>query len=100
MLTGYGYRAIVSHELRMSQGRDGENTMKAQDAINKIKSVRTTFMGQDVQKYNYPIQIRQELMVMSEKNEIYPAEYKKALDITWEQMSSSEKRAEEDKLNK
>lgn len=62
--------------------------MKATEAINKIKSIRTTFLRQDVQKYNYPTEIREQLQKMSEQNEITPLEYYKALKITWDQMKN------------
>ena len=76
----------------------GEIIMKAQEAINKIKNERTTFMGRDVQKHNYSIEIRRELQTMAEQNDLAPAEYQAALDITMPRMSDSEKAAEIDEL--
>ena len=72
--------------------------MKAQEAINKIESARTTFMNVDVQKHNYAIEIRRELQTMAEQNDLAPAEYQTALDITMPRMSDSEKAAEYDEI--
>jgi len=73
--------------------------MKAQEAINKIESERTTFMNVDVQKHNYAIEIRRELQTMAEQNDLAPAEYQTALDITMPRMSDSEKASEYDELS-
>ena len=72
---------------------------RAQEAINKIKSERTTFMNVDVQKHNYAIEIRRELQAMAEQNDLAPAEYQAALDLTIPKMSNSEKAAEYDELS-
>ena len=72
--------------------------MKAQEAINKIESARTTFMNVDVQKHNYAIEIRRELQTMAEQNDLAPAEYQTALDLTMPRMSDSEKAAEYDEI--
>jgi len=72
--------------------------MKAQEAINKIESERTTFMNVDVQKHNYAIEIRRELQAMAERNDMPPAEYQTALDLTMPRMSDSEKAAEYDEI--
>jgi hypothetical protein len=72
--------------------------MTAQDAINKIKSERITFMGVDVQKYNYALEIRRELQAMAERGEISPGECFKALKITWPDMTPAQKAAEQAEL--
>lgn len=71
----------------------------AESAIETIKSVKTNFMGLEVNKYNYPVQIRAELQKMAEKDQIKPSEYKRALDLTWPMMSGSEKASEHDLLS-
>ena len=73
--------------------------MKAQEAINKIESARTTFMNVDVQKHNYAIEIRRELQTMAEQHDLAPAEYQTALDLTMPRMSDAEKAAEYDELS-
>ena len=70
------------------------SNLTAKQAIDKIKSVKITIFGQEATKYNYAVQVREELQGMSERNEISPSEYKKALDITWEQMGDAEKESE------
>ena len=72
--------------------------MNAKQAIKKIKSERTEFMGQVVEKYATPIQVREQLRIMAESGDIRPSEYWKALKITWPQMSNGEKRYEEWRL--
>ena len=56
-------------------------------------------MNVDVQKHNYAIEIRRELQAMAERNDMPPAEYQTALDITMPRMSDSEKAAEIDELS-
>jgi len=72
--------------------------MRAQEAIDQIKSVKTKFMGHTVKKHNYAIDIRSELQKMAENNEISPLELWKSLRLTWPKMSKSEKGAEFDNL--
>lgn len=66
----------------------------AQQAIDQIKSVRTTCFGVDAQKYNYAVDVREQLQIMCEAGKLSPAEYYKALKITWPIMSQSERDAE------
>ena len=74
-------------------------TITAEQAIEKIKSETITFLGVNVRKINYSREIRDELQKMMEANEISPAEYKRALDITWETMLPGEKRAENEQVS-
>ena len=74
--------------------------LTAEQAIVKIKSVKTKFMGQSVNKHNYQIEIRSELQKMAESGELSPAEYNRALKLTWPHESESLKAAEFEKLNK
>jgi len=62
--------------------------MKALEAIDKIESGK---------KFNV-IETRSDLQKMAERGEISPSEYEKALDITWLEMSGSQKRSEYQKL--
>ena len=71
----------------------------AEQAIAKIKSVKTNFMGHEVVKYE-PIIIRKKLESMARTNMVSPAEYNKALNITWGMMSDGEKRKEFETLTK
>jgi 1,4-alpha-glucan branching enzyme len=71
----------------------------AEQAIEKIKSIKTNFMGHEVAKYE-PIIIRAKLESMARANMISPAEYNKALNITWDMMSDGEKRKEFERLAK
>lgn len=66
----------------------------ASQIIEKIKSERTTFMGMDVRKYNYAIDIREKLQEMAESGELSPRKYWSALRNTWGDMSKTEKSAE------
>ena len=68
--------------------------MNAREAIEKIESVETTFMGRRVRKYNYAHEIRAQLMAMAEAGKISPAEYWSALQLTWTDMTESLKGAE------
>ena len=73
--------------------------MKAQDALNKIASVRTTFLGMDVERYANPLQKREQLSKMAESGEISPAEFKKALGITRGEMTEGHKGSEYEELS-
>jgi hypothetical protein len=75
-------------------------TFTAEQAIRKIKAEKTDFMGHIVTRYNYAIEVREQLTRMSERGELAPAEYYRALAITWPQLSDSERRAEADQLDK
>ena len=68
--------------------------MDAQKAIRKIKSVKTTFMGCVVGKFNNMREIRNELQKMAETGELSPAEYWKSLKLTFPKMSETIKSAE------
>ena len=58
--------------------------MNAKQAIEKIKSTKTTFMGLVVNKFNYLNEIRNELQKMAESGELSPAEYWKSLKMTFD----------------
>jgi len=63
--------------------------MTAKEAINKIKAVKTTFMGHTVSVHNYSHEIKTQLQKMAERNEISPAEYWKGLKISGQPESES-----------
>ena len=73
--------------------------MNTQEAIKKIRSKKTTFMGLEVPEFNYGIEVRAELQKMMESGEISPAEGYKAMKIEFAKMSDSEKAAEFEQLN-
>jgi len=64
-------------------------TMTAEQAVKAIKAVKTTFLGQEVEAHATPIEVRRELQGMAENNEISPAEYHRALKLTWPGMKAS-----------
>ena len=66
----------------------------AEQALKNIASIKTTFLGQTVEKHATPLRKRRELMRMAQSGEISPREYKRALDITWPKMSQGEKDSE------
>ena len=69
--------------------------LTAEQAIEKIESTKSTFMHlKNVPVYTYPIQVREQLQKMAERNEITPKEYWCALNITWPKMSDAEKKCE------
>jgi hypothetical protein len=68
--------------------------LTAQEAIEKVKNEKTIFLGIQVNKNNYPWDIRGSLQKMAEKGQISPREYKKALDTTFAGMTSSDKEIE------
>jgi len=73
--------------------------LSAEQAIEKIKSEKTIFMGVVVPAHNYGHEIRSELTKMSERNEISPTEYWKALKLTPKPESESLEKYEIEKIN-
>lgn len=69
----------------------------AEQAIQEIKAEKTTFIGQIVRKHG-PLGLRSELRKMAAGNKISPAEYLKALRITFKDLSPAEKQAEYDEI--
>ncbi len=66
------------------------NRLNASEAVDTIKNVKVDIFGQLAQKYNYQLQIKDQLQAMAEKNEISPAEYLKSLKIVDETISLCE----------
>jgi len=74
--------------------------LTAEQAITEIKQVRTTFMGLNVQKYNYKHEIRSQLQIMAEQNKISPSEFLRSLKLTWPHESKALRNGEYRRLNK
>ena len=72
--------------------------MKAEQIIKELESAKTTYMGHECNKYSTR-EIRSKIQTMAERNEISPAEYKRALDITFAAMWDGEKAQEYETLN-
>ena len=73
--------------------------LTAEQAIEKIRSIKSEFMGVEVPMYNHGIEVRAELIKMMEKNEISPSEGYRALKIEFDKMGPGEKAAEFEQLN-
>lgn len=73
--------------------------LTAEQAIAKIRGIKSEFMGMEVPKYNLGIEVRAELQKMMESGEISPSEGYKALKIEFEKMGPGEKRAEIEQLS-
>jgi hypothetical protein len=65
--------------------------LTAQEAIDKVKNEKTTFLQTEVNKNNHAWEIRQALQGMAEAGKLSPGEFKKAMDITFTSMSEREK---------
>ena len=74
-------------------------TLTAETAIEAIKSATTVFMGNAVKKNNYVWDIRNELEKMAESGKLSPKEYKRAINITFGNMSAQEKAIDYSKIN-
>lgn len=57
--------------------------IKAEEAIEKIKTIKTNIFGQSVQKYNYGNEIRSQLELMAMQGTLNPSQYYKALKLVW-----------------
>ena len=73
--------------------------LSAEQAIEKIKSEKTTFLSMTVCMHNYGHEIRQQLQIMAQKNRISPAEYWKALKLTKKPESPALERYEVEKIS-
>ena len=63
--------------------------MNAQEAIAKIKSEKTEFMGHIVSLHNYRHEVNAQLQTMCEQGRLSPSDFWKALKITKETMHQS-----------
>lgn len=63
--------------------------LTAEQAIEKIESVKTTFMGIEVEKYGV-LAIRKKLESMAKVGMISPKEFYRASKITWQTMQLSD----------
>lgn len=68
--------------------------LTAQEAIEKVKNEKTTFLQMEVNKNNYHWEVLDALQVMAENDEILPSEYYMAVKIVHGEMSDCDKEIE------
>jgi hypothetical protein len=70
------------YELTFADSIQDDDTMTTEQAIEKIKSEKTTFLGVEVNANNYGHEIRSGLQSMAEHGDITPTAYWAALKMT------------------